>query len=123
MLKSGQRTSLGNCSVGNNSGSITYPVSAKCARLRRRLCRLFSLARVAHALSLRLADIQHPEVAALQQDLMRIRLKLTLHLKQNASQGGECLPFSCNERTFCANFIVCFLIPRSSCVISRPFSF
>lgn len=70
-------------SVGEG-GSTTYTAAARCARLRRRLLHLFSLARAAHALSQRLSEIQHPEIARLEQDLMRIRLQLTLRLKQSS---------------------------------------
>lgn len=61
----------------------TYAVAAKCARLRRRLGRLFCLARTAHLLNARLTALEHPQIAALQQNLMRIRLQLILRLKQN----------------------------------------
>ncbi|CDS35920.1 conserved hypothetical protein [Echinococcus multilocularis] len=76
-----RRRSLG------EGGSTIYASVARCARLRRRLSRLFSLARAAHALIQRLAKLQHPELACLEQDLMRIRLQLTLRLKQNGHEA------------------------------------
>ncbi|KAL5963228.1 hypothetical protein TSMEX_009038 [Taenia solium] len=80
MMKAARR------SVGEG-GSTTYTTAARCARLRRRLIHLFSLARAAHALTQRLSELRHPELACLEQDLMRIRLQLTLRLKQNSHQA------------------------------------
>ncbi|VDM35252.1 unnamed protein product [Hydatigera taeniaeformis] len=81
--------------------STTYTAAARCARLRRRLSRLFSLAQVAHALTRRLSEIRHPELACLEQDLMRIRLQLTLRLKQSSHQVGANVdvgsPTLCND--------------------------
>uniref|UniRef100_A0A5K3EVD5 ATG11 domain-containing protein n=1 Tax=Mesocestoides corti TaxID=53468 RepID=A0A5K3EVD5_MESCO len=69
--------------------ALTYATAAKCARLRRRLSRLFHLARASHAFTQRLNALQHPELARLQQDLMRIRLQLTVRLKQTRQEESD----------------------------------
>ncbi len=67
----------------------TYATAAKCARLRRRLARLFHLARASHAFTQRLNSLEHPEVARLQQELMRTRLQIMLRLKQSLQPGSQ----------------------------------
>lgn len=69
----------------NGKAPLTYATAAKCARLRRRLFRLFHLARASHAFTQQQQNIsisQDPIISRLSQDLMRIRLQLALKLKQ-----------------------------------------
>ncbi|VUZ46795.1 unnamed protein product [Hymenolepis diminuta] len=63
--------------------AAAYSVAAKCARLKRRLGRLFTLAQTSHLFTERITSLEHPQIAAMQHNLMRSRLKSILNMKQN----------------------------------------
>ncbi|VDO03593.1 unnamed protein product [Rodentolepis nana] len=69
----------------SNSGippPAAYAVAAKCARLKRRLGQLFVLAQTSHLLNECIISLEHPQIAEMQHNLMRSRLKSILSMKQ-----------------------------------------
>uniref|UniRef100_A0A0V0J6L9 Uncharacterized protein n=1 Tax=Schistocephalus solidus TaxID=70667 RepID=A0A0V0J6L9_SCHSO len=72
----------------------TFETTSKCARLRRRLTRLFHLAQTCHAFKQQLVSEENPLVARLNQDLMRIRLQLALRMRQPQLEEHDSVRFS-----------------------------
>ncbi|KAL7061502.1 hypothetical protein AAHC03_0329 [Spirometra sp. Aus1] len=88
----------------------TFETIAKCARLRRRLTRLFHLAQTCHVFKQNLVSEESPLVARLNQDLMRIRLQLALRMRQPQLEDHDSLrlsedPIELSRRFECISFL------------------
>nr|VZH99060.1 unnamed protein product [Spirometra erinaceieuropaei] len=88
----------------------TFETISKCARLRRRLTRLFHLAQTCHVFKQNLVSEESPLVARLNQDLMRIRLQLALRMRQPQLEDHDSLrlsenPIELSRRFECISFL------------------
>ncbi|BHF61209.1 hypothetical protein SprV_0100418200 [Sparganum proliferum] len=88
----------------------TFETISKCARLRRRLTRLFHLAQTCHVFKQHLVSEESPLVARLNQDLMRIRLQLALRMRQPQLEDHDSLrlsedPIELSRRFECISFL------------------
>ncbi|VDK34346.1 unnamed protein product, partial [Dibothriocephalus latus] len=96
----------------------TFETTSKCARLRRRLTRLFHLAQTCHAFKQQLVSEENPLVARLNQDLMRIRLQLALRMRQPQREEQDSIRFS-EDPTSLSRRFECITLPPPIVTSSR----